>query len=338
MAIDKYKTKAGKTRYQVRIYYKNKRFSSKSFIKKSDAVLYERNALAELQKTGHIVDHSAQAIMTFSDALDKYLLEFSAKKKSEVSEESRVKVLKQYDFTAKSLIQVRSSDIASFVRDRESAGNKPSTIQKYIALVQHMYNVARKEWGMESLENPCLLVTKPKVNNARERRLEHGEEDILLQALKASQNIYIEYVAIIAIETAMRKGEILNIRWRDINLIKRTVLLPVTKNGSKRTVPLSSRAIQAFNDIKVINKVVAINSNKKVINTTSNALILAWRRATTKAGLEDLRFHDLRHEATSRLANVFSVLELAKITGHKDTKMLMRYYHADAEAMAKKLA
>ena len=339
MSIEIRYTSKNQKRYKVRVDYKGKRFASKTFVKHNDAVLYERNALSELQKTGHIKDHSAQAIMTLSEALNKYRDEVSINKKSYVSECSRVKIFKQQDFANKSLIQVSSRDIAQFIKDRTKLGNTPSTIQKYVALLQHLFNIARKEWGMESLENPCFNVTKPKTNNARERRLEHGEEDLLLDALKDSQNIYIEYLAIIAIETAMRKGEILNLKWRDINLQERTVFLAITKNGSSRTVPLSSRAIKAFKDIEDMNATDGYDTSAKscVFHTTSNAILLAFRRATKKANLENLHFHDLRHEATSRLSKTFNVLELARITGHKDTKMLMRYYHADAAEMATRL-
>ena len=330
MSIEIRYTSKNQKRYKVRVDYKGKRVSTKTFVKRTDAVLYERNALSELQKTGYIVDHSAQALMTFHDALEKYKNEISVHKKGHVQEASRIRILQAHKLSGTTLIKIRSSDIASFIKDRQSIGNKPSTIQKYIAVIQHLFNIARKEWGMESLENPCFNVTKPKINNARDRKLEPGEEAILLQALRHSGNSCIESMAIIAIETAMRKSEILNLRWEHLNLQKRTAFLPITKNGSSRTVPLSSRAIDVF-------KMIPRSISGKVFLTTHDATRTAFIKAVKGAGLVNLHFHDLRHEATSRLANVFSVLELAKVTGHKDTKMLMRYYHPDAEALASKL-
>ena len=328
MSIEIRYTSKNKKRYKVRIEYKGKRVSSKTFIKRSDAILYERNALAELQKTGHIVDHSAQAVMTFSDALEKYKNEISINKKGYRQESYRIKALQEHKLAALTLINVRSKDIASFVKERERKGNSASTINKFIAIIEHLFNVARREWDMEGLNNPVANVTKPKVKNERTRRLVDNEESDLLTTCAQYKNIYLIPCIQFAIETAMRQGEILSIKLENIDYERRIVLLPNTKNGDSRIVPLSKKAISILKSLP---------QNSVIFNTTSRAIYALFKQACVAAKIKNLTFHDLRHEATSRLATKFQVHELAKITGHKDTRMLLRYYHPTAEDLVSKL-
>jgi integrase len=158
----------------------------------------------------------------------------------------------------------------------------------------------------------------------------------------------------------MRRGEIVSLRWEHIDLQDRVAHLPKTKNGESRDVPLSSKAV------KVLEALVpkddehedgeALDEDSRVFKIRGDAVTRAFERAVgrarrtyeeecKKAGarpdpkyLIDLRFHDLRHEATSRLAAIFPMHELTKITGHKDPRMLMRYYHPRAKDLAKRLA
>jgi len=168
-------------------------------------------------------------------------------------------------------------------------------------------------------------------------------------------------VITLAVETAMRRGELVGLRWEHIDLDRRVAHLPATKNGSSRDVPLSSRAIQvlaALKDDRIDAKEEGESGTDDgaVFSIRSDAVTRAFERAVTRARkgyllecqekrkkpdaryLTDLRFHDLRHEATSRLAEIFPLHELTKITGHKDPRMLMRYYHPRAEDLAKRLA
>lgn len=206
-------------------------------------------------------------------------------------------------------------------------------------------------------------VRKPKVDNARKRRLSADEERYLLAALddpgdsvKVAEgdrrNEWTPKIARFAIETAMRQGEILALDWRHVDLERRVAFIKETKNGEDREVPLSPAAIAL---LKGDGKVDRLRKGK-VFPTTASALKQSFSRAVRRGQrnyledcraadtepsqgfLEDLTFHDLRHEATSRLAERLQVHELAKVTGHKDTRMLMRYFHPRAEDLARKLA
>ena len=194
-----------------------------------------------------------------------------------------------------------------------------------LALLSNLFTVAAKEWRMESLTNPVLAVRKPAASRPRERRLVGDEEARLL----ASCADWLRPMVILALETGMRKGEILALRWENVDLAKRVALLPDTKNGTARHVPLSSRAGDVLKGLpRNISGGVFTNQN------VSHAFIAA----TQKAGIEGLHFHDLRHEATSRLFEKgLNPMQVAAITGHKTLQMLKRYTHLRAEDLAKML-
>jgi len=129
----------------------------------------------------------------------------------------------------------------------------------------------------------------------------------------------------------MRRGEILGLERQHLNLNNRTVYLPITKNGDSRTVPLSTRTIGLLYQLPV-------HISGKVFPLSETALRGLWRRTCRRAGIEDLHFHDLRHEATSRFFEKgLNVMEVGAITGHKDLRMLQRYTHLRAENLAMKL-
>jgi len=168
----------------------------------------------------------------------------------------------------------------------------------------------------------------------------------------------------LAVETAMRRGEIITLRWEHVDLKRHVAHLPATKNGSARDAPLSSRAVAVLQALKGTRDAAGEKSGNdedaadagRVFEIRSDAVTRAFERAVARARknyvdeckaakqrpdgkfLTDLRFHDLRHEATSRLASIFPMHELTEITGHKETHMLMRYYHPRAEDLAKRLA
>ncbi|MHB8562414.1 MAG: site-specific integrase [Acidiferrobacteraceae bacterium] len=185
---------------------------------------------------------------------------------------------------------------------------------------------------MESLRNPVELVRKPKLPPGRDRRLQEGEEQRLLAAVNdQGRTPWMAPLVRMALETAMRMGELLTLRWERVDLIRKTAYLPETKNGSPRTVPLSPTAIALL-------KAMPRDLSGRVFPLTQSAVEQAWQRATQRADIEGLRFHDLRHEATSRLFEKgFSLMEVAAITGHKTLQMLKRYTHLRAEDLAARL-
>lgn len=313
------------------------------------------------------ISRSEAESTSLAEALNRYAIEISANKKGASAESYVIKMLASLDLAHRKMATIRSSDIAR-LRDEWLEIYKPATVLRRLAVLSHVFAIARREWGMESLTNPVDLVRKPRPNNARTRRIAAGlpnaeapgdeesesdrgaQDGELERVAKASGSALLPSIICLAVETAMRRGEIVSLRWEHVDLKRRVARLPSTKNGDARDVPLSTRAIG------VLEKLQAGRKSGRVFVIRSDAVTRAFERAVKRARaryekecaeenerpderfLVDLRFHDLRHEATSRLAEIFAMHELTKITGHKDPRMLIRYYHPRAEDLAKRLA
>jgi integrase len=183
--------------------------------------------------------------------------------------------------------------------------------------------------------NPIPLVKKPASPQGRSRILSADELNRLFEALKPrvkNANIWLLPLTKFALETAMRRGELLGLHWEHIDLQKRTAYIPLTKNGTSRTVPLSHAAIEILSTLPH-------NLKGQVFPITNFALSAAIERARRKARLEDFHFHDLRHMAITRLAEKLpNLIELSAVSGHRSLAMLKRYYHPNAELLAQKIA
>lgn len=168
----------------------------------------------------------------------------------------------------------------------------------------------------------------------RDRRLTPGEFDRLLKAARASRCKILPTAIELAVETAMRREELCSLTWTDVDLNCRVAHLHLTKNGDPRDVPLSPRAVE------LICQLVRPIHGGRVLRVKGPTLTQAFRRVSRRAGLQDLHWHDLRHEATNRLAEKLGndVMALSAITGHKTLQMLKRYTHLRAEDLARRLA
>jgi integrase len=275
-------------------------------------------------------------LVTLGDLLRKYGEEVTPRKKGRDKEKYRIRILERSLLSGVSLRNLKSHHITRFREDRlkeVSAG----TVLKDLGLLSAVINTGRTEWGLENVirTNPVSLISKPRAPRARDRRLEAGELEKLLGFNSSSNNnSWFRPVIIFAIETGMRRGEILSLCWGNVHLEKRYVHLPDTKNGDSRDVPLSALALELLGNLPR-----NISSDQVVFPLHFEALKSAWRRACSKADIIGLRFHDLRHEATSRFFEKgLNVMEVAAITGHKDLRMLQRYTHLRAEDLALKLA
>ncbi|MDD5365368.1 MAG: site-specific integrase [Gallionellaceae bacterium] len=240
------------------------------------------------------------------------------------------------------LIAITSKRVAEYRDGRLKAGYAAATVKKELNLLSRLIDLAGKEWGIPVPANPCAMVSRPRENNARERRLENDEEGRLLAACSVHMRLLIQ----LAVETAARLGELLSLQWKDIDLEKRVMVVRgLTVNGTQETknkdpyrvVPLSPAAVKVLQEVKALP--LAISGRVFYWWRGSDSFNKSWRRACDRAGIENLKFHDLRHEATSRLfeRGVFDSMEVASITGHKTLAMLKRYTHLKAEELAKKL-
>ncbi|MHB1529328.1 MAG: site-specific integrase [Acidiferrobacteraceae bacterium] len=295
----------------------------RTFDTKAQAQAWAATVESEIAR-GVFVSRAEVEDTTLAEALDRYGREVSNKKLSADREVSFIRAWQASPLAPRVFARIRGKDIATAVRDMETRGLGPNTIRLHLALISHLFSIARKEWGMESLGNPVEMVRKPKLPQGRTRRLVDDEEARLLEAAKAYGG-EIHRVIPWAIETAMRRGEIAAMRWEHLDRKARVLLIPETKTGTPRRVPLSSRALQVLEGLPR-------RLDGKVWGMRPDSISQAFERVCTAAGIEGLTFHDLRHEATSRLFEKgLNPMEVAAITGHKTLQMLKRYTHLRAE-------
>ena len=326
---------------------------SKTFSTKRDCERWATDTEAKMNR-GVFNDASESEALTLRDGLTRYLAEVTPKKKGFEAETYKIKAMLSEKFVDKTFATFRQSDAASYRDSLHKAGLSASTIRNHLSLLSHLYETANKEWSLYC-QNPIKLISKPKVNNSRVRRLSDVEFKYLVAALSNTgaglrQNNTVLAVVLFALETAMRQSEILSLQWSAIDWTKRVALLDDTKNGDSREVPLSSAAVKILTGDSA--SVVKMRRGR-VFKATASAIKQSYMRAVIRARkayeadfeqdvrddavLIDLTFHDLRHEATSRLADVFQMHELMKVTGHKDSRMLARYCHPKGSDLAKKL-
>lgn len=336
---------------------------TKTFTLKADAEAWARIIESEMER-GTYIDQSASQQTSFADCLERYGKEVSVTKKGATQEYSIIRQWLSLPITKKSIGSIKSKDLSKQRDTWLSSGLSAATVTLRLALISHLFNIARKEWGFEGLENPIENVRKPTVNNARTRRvanlediqdLENGNRNAsdneLSLIIEETDSPYLPNLVILAVETAARRGELVSAKWENVNLERKFILFQDTKNGDSRTVPLSSRARAVFETLKQASKATQGIIFPITADAVSRRFSIARVRAREKyekdcitqgiqphpAFLMNLHFHDLRHEATSRLAKVYQVHELAKVTGHKDLKMVMRYYNPTIEELGSKL-
>ncbi|SOB56995.1 Site-specific recombinase XerD [Pseudodesulfovibrio profundus] len=326
-----FKNSKGKdeVRYLARVRRKGHKPVSKTFKRKGDADKWARDIESEMDK-GVFVSREEAEGTTLTEAIDRYIKEYiQTRLKHPKRETDRANAIRSRDISKLFLARIRGKEIAAFIKEREKEGVSGNTIRLDLALLSKLFEVARRDWGMESLVNPTKLVHKPKAGQGRTRRLEKGEEESLLE--KAADRF--KPVVLFALETAMRRAEIAGLDWGDVDLKGSSIYLGETKNYEERTIPLSPRA-------KDILKGLPRNISGSVFGLSADQITGYMRRTVKTAKLHDLRFHDLRHEATSRLFENtdLDTMEIKMISGHKSMQMLARYSHLRANRLAERLA
>lgn len=376
---------------------------SKTFRLKKDADAWATAVEREMDR-GAFINRDDAERTTFEAAAGRYAAEVLPSKRGGAQDTMRLNRLVE-KFGKYSLASISSAMLAAY-RDERLKAVAPQTVVHELGMISRVFKACAMDWGIALPNgNPATLVRKPAVANERTRRLQAHEETLLLAALLDCKSPWPHAAAFLAIETAGRQSELLSMKWKEIDLVKRTARLRgiggrITKSGDEyRDVPLSTRAVDLLKTLPRISKAKVAPANQKkppspvagrVLPITQNALQLSFERglargrqnhihghlrnALTASGLDpaavsaeiraliykkkspkeitvellavleredktllDLHFHDLRHEATSRMAEKLQMHELMKVTGHKTARMISRYYHPRAEDLALKL-
>ena len=261
---------------------------------------------------------------TLAEALVRYGREVSVSKRGSAQEASVISAMSAGFLGQRPLGSLQGKDLAGYRDSLLADGYSPVTVKRRLALLSHLYKVATREWGMGGLVNPVPHVSLPRVNNTRTRRLVDDEEARLMTAAQ-SYGGEIGPIITWAIETAMRRGEIAAMRWEHLDRKAKVLLIPETKNGTPRRVPLSVAALGVLDALPR-------RIDGRVWGMRPDSISQAFERVCKAAEVEGLTFHDLRHEATSRLFEKgLNPMQVAAITGHKTLQMLKRYTHLRAE-------
>lgn len=318
---------------------------SRTLSTKAEAVAWATARETEI-RTGKAT--GIQAGKTVGDTFDRYEKEVSTGKRGHRFEALRLAAigdwkLKDAPFRDVQFRDIRLVDATSEVlgkwRDHRLNVDKVtgSTVNRELNLLSNVFTVAAKEWKWIAT-SPTTDVRRPKESKPRDRLYTDDEIERICFALgfdlgdeqraeTVSQRVAVAFL--FAIETAMRAGEICGLLPRDIS--GRVATLTETKNGTRRKVPLTKRAVE------LLELLPAPGEGAPIFNVTSKSLDTLFRKAKARAAIDDATFHDTRHLAITRLAKKLHVLDLARMVGHRDLKQLQVYYNETAEEMAKLL-
>lgn len=322
--------------WQAQVAIKGKR-EARNFSTKAEATTWAAARETEI-RTQH--ETGIDLSKCVGDAFDRYAAEVSPSKKKPKWERNRLNFIGDQEIAGRRIrdvpLHAMTADLWGKWRDHRLNVDKvvSSTINRDFSLISNVYTIARREWKWIAA-SPTADVRRPKNPESRDRRISADEIDRLTlasgfcecTALQVKQRVGIAFL--FAIESAMRAGEICSLTNARINGAVASLL--DTKNGTRRDVPLSKRALE------LLGHLPKQEGDLPLFGLTTATLDANFRKIRDAAGIEGLTFHDTRHEAITRLASKLNVLELARAVGHRDLKMLQIYYNETAENLAMKL-
>lgn len=356
--IQKRETADGKTSYRVMVRLKGHPAQSATFTRLTDAKRWGQQTESAIREGRHF--HTTEAKRhTLGDLVDRYSRDVLPAKKTTTQGPQAAQLawwkaqLGSYalsDITAPVVAEYRDKlarepipSLASApAKERPERHRSAATVNRYLAVLSHAFTVAVKEWAWLR-ENPLMRVTKPKEPRGRVRFLSDdapdgtpGERTRLLAACRGSKSPDLYLAVIMALSTGARAQELLGLRWGQVDLVRRVAVLTETKNGETRLLPLAGLALELLKDRGKIRHLdtdlifpgrpLRDSAGKRFFRPVN--LRTAFETALKVAGIEDFRWHDLRHSAASYLVmNGASLPEIAEVLGHKTLEMVRRYSH-----------
>ena len=263
-------------KWQVQIRRKGFAPVSKTFNKKTDAQEWARTMELKADRKDLPKDARELDDLVLGDLVDRYISEIVGRKKSREIETIILNAFKRHKICKKALSTLTMDDWNKY-RDERLLTIKAKTLKRILSPIQNMFTVAMTDWELPIRENPISKLRLKVEDNKRDRRLKPGEQDRILEAAKATRAGYLHDIVLLAIETGMRRGELLRIQRDHLDLERSLLAIPVTKNGEARTIPLTPKAIE------ILPRTGASKSQggKRLFNTTETALRLSWDRVCT---------------------------------------------------------
>jgi integrase len=331
-SIEQRETKLGKITYRAKVRIKGHPEQNASFDKISDARKWAAKIESSINE-GRYCSESRKH--TLAETIDKYCEKILPTKKKSSDQ------LAQLNWWKGSIGNLMLCDVLPAVvskyrdilienKNKKGFHRSLSTVNRYLSALSHVFTIAVKEWQWVDY-NPVLRISRQKEPRGRTRFLSDYERKRLLDACHQSSNKYIETIVILCLSTGARKMEIVGLKWEDVDLKRGIITLHNTKNGEVRVLPLVGNAYIKVQELYASRSLYDHPSEFIFPSTNFNQPLdirQPWEKALKEAGIEDFKFHDLRHSAASYLAmNGASMAEIAEILGHKTLQMVKRYSH-----------
>ncbi len=342
-SINKHTTDNGKTTYRVRIRLKGYPVQTATFERLTDAKKWAQHTEAAIREGRHFKTAEAKK-HTFAEMVDRYIKDVLPTKPKQADKQTQ-----QLNWWKEQIGSYLLSDVTPALivqyRDELASGKtyrgtkrSPATVVRYMAALSHAFTITVNEWQWLE-DSPMRKVKKPKESRGRVRFMDDDERSRLLAACKESSNEWLYLTVLLALSSGMRRGELMGLKWQDVNLKDGYLILHETKNGERRRVPLAGHALEL---IQAHSKVRRLDTDLLFPGKTSNkpiALRRPFENALKQAEITDFRWHDLRHCTASYLAmNGASLAEIAEILGHKTLQMVKRYSHLSDSHVSNVLA
>lgn len=295
---------------------------SKSFRTKAEAMAW---AVDEERKIA-ILASGGQIETVFADVIRRYQKEVSVTKRTGKHEISRLERLLQEPIANLYVADIRREDVEAWIAERLNSGLQEASVRRELNILSNIFTMALTRWNY-IVKNPMVGVALPKNSTPRTQRFSQAEIDLLIEHSGYLRDLKrprarVGSALLFAIETGMRAGEICALTWDNVFFDRRIAHLPMTKNGTARDVPLSSEAM------RILRQLEEMKCEDRVFQLSVKSLSSLFIKLKQVANLDHLNFHDTRREALTRLAKKVDVLTLAKISGHKDIKILSSTYYA----------
>lgn len=312
------------TRWQVQVRRISSPTLSKSFINRKDAEAWARQTEIKVDRQELPHDPRQLVALSLGELVIRYRDTITPLKRAAKVETIVLNAFLRHPICAKRLSDLNGIDFTTY-RDERLQEVTAISLKRMLSPIQNLFEVAKNDWGLPLKDNPISKLKINCLNNKRERRLREGDLEKLHLAAVKTQNPMIWPIVLLALETGLRRSEMLSARWLNLDSKNRVLVIPRAKNGHSRTIPLSNAALAVFEARRGTSEL----TEDRIFPLSANAFRLAWERLRHRAGLDDLHFHDLRHEAISRFFEMgLTYPEVALLSGHRDTRMLFRYGHA----------
>ena len=340
--IEKRQHPNGNVTYRVRIRQKGAPPLSSSFRTRREAIEWSQRMEGEV-RAGRYFGREPSKEKTFAQFIERYI-EKELIKNPKSYKKQKLQLSWWNEHLGKYFLCHITPSIIAELRDqlmaektRKGTLRTPSTANRYLAALSRAFTICEREWYWIR-ENPVRKIIRPRENKPRERFLDKQEISLLLDVCKKSKSQYLYPIVLFALSTGARKGEILSLRWADVDFARQTAIFRETKNGETRAVHLSATIMKRLQEEKERRAVASPYVFPSHDGTKPADITGAWESAVKQAGFKDVCFHSLRHTAASHLCmGGFSALEIAAVLGHKTLAMVKRYSHLSMSATARAL-